>query len=214
MNTILVSAGDRLGDVHTIIEVMQADPDLLSHLEERKESIERINENRRIGRLVEDLVREGLKAERFTVKRTGTGSDFEIDVMSMELRRKNRSWLVEVKASGEQKVRMSERQAEEAVKCGAGFLLCVVPLEHGVEPKSHDVRAGMRFVQNIGPRIEPLYERLGRFNEQHNAATTTDDPDIQLEIGSGTPRIGIGNTVWEDGTHLDDLSDQLTSGGT
>ena len=214
LNTILVSAGDRLGDVHTIIEVMQADPDLLSHLEERKESIERINENGRIGRLVEDLVREGLEAERFTVKRTGTGSDFEIDVMSLELRRKNRTWLVEVKASREQKVRMSERQAEEAVKCGAGFLLCVVPLEHGVEPQSHDVRAGMRFVQNIGPRMEPLYERLGRFNEQHNAATTTDDPDIQLEIGSGTPRIGIGNTVWEDGTHLDDLSDQLTSGGT
>ena len=149
-----------------------------------------------------------------TVKRTGTGSDFEIDVMRMELRRKNHTWLVEVKASRDQKVRMSERQAEEAVKCGTGFLLCVVPLEHGVEPQSHNVRADMRFVQNIGSRIEPLYERLGRFNEQHSAATTTDDPDIQLEIGSGTPRIGISNTVWEDGTHLDDLSEQLTSGGT
>ena len=214
LNTILVSAGDRLGDVHTIIKAMQADPDLLSHLEDRNKSIERINENRRIGRLVEDLVREGLKAEGFRVKRTGTGSDFEIDVMSMELRRKNRTWLVEVKASREEKVRMSERQAEEAVKCGAGFLLCVVPLEHGVEPQSHHVRAGMRFVQNIGSRIGPLYERLGRFNEQHNVATTIDDPDIQLEIGSGTPRIGISNSVWEDGTHLDHLSDQLTSGGT
>ena len=214
LNTILVSAGDRLGDVPTIIEVMHADPDLLSHLEARKRSIERINENRRIGRLVEDLVKEGLKAAGFTVKRTGTGSDFEIDVMSMELRRKSRTWLVEVKASSEERVRMSERQAEEAVNRGAGFLLCVVSLEHGVEPQSDDVRAGMQFVQNIGPRIEPLYERLGRFNEQHSAATTTDDPDIQLEIGSGTPRISIGNTVWEDGTHLDQLSDQLKIGGS
>ena len=57
------------------------------------------------------LVKEGLEGQGFTVKRTGIGSDFEIEYdfiekneeIGIELSRDDRTWLVEVKATREQR---------------------------------------------------------------------------------------------------------------
>ena len=112
--------------------------------------------------------------------------------------RDDRTWLVEVKATREQKVRMTAKQAETAVKRGDGFLLCVVPVRHdGTNLEKDNMRANMRFVQNIGPRVEPLCAELHALNDLRDDATTTSGSDIQLEIEASTARIRVDNAVWQ-----------------
>ena len=218
MTNILVSTGGDLSHVRDFVEDMKTDKGLPQHLADRREQRRVVHENQRLGGLVEDLVKEGLKSEGFTVTRTGTGSDFEIrhdmvegdEEIGIELSKDGRKWLIEVKATREQRVRMTASQAKKAVEKGNGFLLCVVPVRHsGTQLDEDDVRANMRFVQDIGPRVEPLCKELDTLNEMRDDATTSSDSDIQLEIESGTARIRVENAVWQSGIPLADLSAQL-----
>ena len=218
MTNILVSTGGDLSHVSDFVEDMKTDKDLPQHLTDRRERRRIVHENQRLGGLVEDLVKEGLEDEGFTVKRTGIGSDFEIEYdmieedqeVGIELSRNGRTWLVEVKATREQRVRMTARQAETAVQRGNGFLLCVVPVGHiGIKLEKDDVRANMRFVQDIGPRVEPLCVELDALNELRDDATTPNNGDIQLEIEAGTARIRVDNAAWQSGVCLSDLAAQL-----
>ena len=218
MTNILVSTGGDLSHVSDFVEDMKTDKDLPQHLADRRDRRRIVHENQRLGGLVEDLVKEGLEDEGFTVKRTGIGSDFEIEYdmieedqeVGIELSRNGRTWLVEVKATREQRVRMTARQAETAVQRGNGFLLCVVPVGHiGTKLEKDDVRANMRFVQDIGPRVEPLCVELDALNELRDDATTPSNGDIQLEIEAGTARIRVDNAAWQSGVCLSDLAAQL-----
>ena len=218
MTSILVSTGGDLSHVRDFVEDMKADKDLPKHLAERRERRRIVHENQRLGDHVEDLVKEGLEDQGFTVKRTRIGSDFEIEYdlieeneeIGIELSRGDRTWLVEVKATREQRVRMTAKQAETAVKRGDGFLLCVVPVGHGgTDLGKDDIHANMRFVQNIGPRVAPLCAELDALNDLRDDATIPSDSDIQLEIEAGTARIRVDNAIWQNGVCLGDLSAQL-----
>lgn len=218
MTNILVSTGGDLSHVRDFVKDMEADKDLPQHLADRRERRRVVHENQRLGEHVENLVKEVLEGEGFTVKRTGIGSDFEIEYdlieedeeIGIEVSRNDRSWLLEVKATRDQRVRMTTRQAKTAVKKGDGFLLCVVPVEPDkTNLEKDDIRANMRFVQDIGPRLEALCEELDALNDLRDDATTQSDSDIQLEIESGTARIRVDNTVWHDGISLKNLAAQL-----
>ena len=218
MTSILVSTGGDLSHVSDFVEDMKTDKDLPKHLAERRKQRRVVHENQRLGDLVEDLVKEGLEDEGFTVERTGIGSDFVIEYdytdeneeIGIQLTRGERTWLVEVKATREQRVRMTAKQGETAVARGGGFLLCVVPVANdGTNLEKDELRANMRFVQNIGPRIGPLCEELDALNDLRDDATTPSDSDIQLEIESGTARIRVENSVWQKGVSLGDLSARL-----
>lgn len=76
---ILVSTDGDLKHVRDFVEDMRTDEHLHEYLSERRERRRIVHENQRLGSLVEDLVREGLEDEGFTVRRTGIGSDFEIE---------------------------------------------------------------------------------------------------------------------------------------
>lgn len=215
---ILVSTGGDLSPVREFVEDMKTDENLQQHLAERRERRRIVHQNQRLGSLVEDLVREGLEGEGFTVRRTGIGSDFEIehDVIEMEeeigieLSRIDKTWLIEVKATRERSVRMTAKQAETAVNEGDRFLLCVVCV--GLSStilERDDVLANMRFVDNMGPRLEPLCVELDVLNDLRDDATASSGSDISLEIEAGTARIRVDDTVWQDGIRLGDLSSHL-----
>ena len=218
MTNILVSTGGDLSHVSEFVEDMKTDTGLATHLAERRNQRRIVHENQRLGEHVENLVRQALESEGFVVTRTHIGSDFEIEYdltesdteIGIELSRNGRRWLIEVKATRNQRVRMTPKQAETAVQEGANFLLCVVPI--GNEETDLDqecVRADMRFVQDIGSRVEPLCSHLDDLNEFRNGAPSSGGDDIQLEIQAGTARIRVDNTVWQDGISLKYLSTQL-----
>lgn len=209
----------RLNHVREFVQDLENDNGLLDHLADRRDQRRRVHENQNLGEQVESLVKKSLEGKGFTVKRTGTGSDFKIeynlaemdDVVRLKLGRAGRSWLVEVKATRDRDVRMTTMQARTAANQGHRFLLCVVPveLEHN-KLELDDVQANMRFVENIGPRVARLCDDLDNLDDFRNSITGGGPAGIQLEVVSGTARVRVASAVWQDdGFPLADLPGRL-----
>ena len=201
---ILAAVGNDLGNLEharQYMEDLNEDQDLPAMLAERRERRRQIHNNQRLGSLVETLVKQNLEAEGFDVRRTGIGSDFAIefnDVTRLELSKSGRTWLVEVKATRDNRVRMTDTQAATAVNEGESFLLCVVP----VEGESADlglgaVRDNMRFVAQIGPRVVQLCIDLDDLKQRRDEITAVESAGVQLEVDSGTARVRVESSVWE-----------------
>ena len=213
---------NRLDFVPEYIEDLKDDEALPRVLQERREQRRKGHENQSLGKQVEDLVRANLEREKFVVRRKPIGSDFEIEhdvveddkEMGIEVTRRNRTWLIEVKATRDQSVRMTERQARTAKKEGGRFLFCVVPIESdNVSLTSEDVRTNMRFVRNIGSLVAPLCDNLDEFKRKQDI-TAEEDSGVQLEVGSGATKVRVEASVWKNkGFRLEDLLDRLSELG-
>ena len=214
---ILAAVGNNLGHLEharQYVEDLNEDQDLPAVLDERRERRRQIHNNQRLGSLVETLVKESLEAEGFDVRRTGIGSDFAIefnDVTRLELAKSGRTWLVEVKATRDNRVRMTDTQAATAVSEGENFLLCVVPVEG--EPADLElsaVRDNMRFVAQIGPRVVQMCIDLDDLKQRREEISDIESEGIQLELDSGTARVRVASSVWEqEGFPLVELPDRL-----
>ena len=207
-----------LGNVLGFVDDLDNDDQLLDHLTERRKRRQMVNENRKLGEYVEDLVKESLEREGFIVCRTGTGSDFKIeyessepdDVTNLELSLADRTWLVEVKATRHSDVRMTPTQACTAVDRREEFLLCVVPVEpKDPDPDVDDVRGSMRFVPNIGSSLERLCKELDGLEGLREDIVAEGTDGVRLEVASGAARFRVSATVWSKGLQLSDLASQL-----
>ena len=105
------------------------------------------------------------------------------DLTNLVLTKDERSWLVEVKATRDETVRMTETQARTAAREGERFLLCVVPVESGdSNPEADHVGARMRFITDIGSRVTSLCDDLGELEDKRYEITSDDSSGVQLEI--------------------------------
>ena len=218
---LVATSGDVgcLNYAHQYIEDLKSDSELPSILAERREQRQRVHENQSLGKQVEDLVKASIKDAGFTVRRKPIGSDFEIEYdvvehdeeVGIEVTGDNRTWLVEVKATRDQRVRMTERQAQTARQEGDKFLLCVVPLGPGAsDPELDVVQANMRFVENIAHLVTPLCDNLDEFKDLREDITADEHSGVQLEVESGAIRVRVASSVWEnEGFPIGDLLNRL-----
>jgi predicted RecB family endonuclease len=202
------------------IEYLKSDDALPGILAERHKRRQIVHKNQRLGKQVENLVRQSLEDEGFTVKRVPIGSDFEIEhdlveqdeEVGIETSRNGRKWLIEIKATRDQYVRMTATQAKTAADRKDGFLLCVVPVECiNTELDLDEVRAAMRFVANLGSRVDKLCNDFAGFEELRGDITANESDGIQLEVISGAARVRVASSVWRTGVCLKGLP-QLLSG--
>ena len=205
-----------LDSVRDFVKDAVEDKRLLEHLANRREKRRRVHENQNLGAIIETLVRDSLKVAGFSVRRTGVGSDFEIAVetghlANLHITKEKQSWLVEVKATRDQRVRMTDTQAKTAVNEGNRFFLCVVPVESGdTTPQAADIWPNMRFVAGLGDRLADLCNNLGDFEEMRVDITADAAAGVQLEISPGPAHVRIASSVWEDdGFPLHELTERL-----
>ena len=210
----IIASGD-LDSVIQFVEDREFDHDLPAYLGNRRERRRIVHDNQRMGAQVEQLVKLTLEEEGFQVTRHGIGADFRIefsDAGRLELERAGQTWFVEVKATREAAVRMTERQVRAAVEQRSSFLLCVVPIVNDQldEPELEDVQNTMRFVPNIGNRLEGLCEYLDEFVTLRDGITGEENDGVQLEVESGAVRVRVVEAVWtDDGFPLADLLNNL-----
>ena len=207
-----------------ILEQLESDPALTDYLADRRQQMQTVHRNQRLGTLVEDLVKENLEHEGFEVSRTHVGADLIVkraaierddqeEIITLQLAKSYQRWEVEVKATRDNDVRMTPAQAKNAMGLGDGFLLCVVPIEDADALDVDYVQDKMRFVENMDKRVGPLYQDLGKFEKQRRDITVGDVYGVKLELMSGNPRFSVDSSVWEDdGFGLGELAGRLDAG--
>lgn len=214
MQDLAVAAGD-MHRVRELATEIREHPEIIDSIKERKIRRTKIQRNQQIGNLVEQLLQQELEDSGLTVRRTGIGSDFEVESdfveeeqeVGLELSGDRGTTLIEVKSTRIDQVKMTPTQAERACKLGNGFALCVVPLVDDA-PTGETIREGLRVVFGIGARLESA---LSDYDFMREAADVAREPRgaIELEIREGEARFRIGRAVWEKGLPFSQAVDRF-----
>lgn len=185
-------------------------PDIIASIEQQQAVRQRVHQNQQLGTLVEHLLRDALREEGLTVRRTGVGSDFEIDTdviesekeVWFELNSANSSTLLEVKATQVGKAKMTPTQAEMASKNAHRFALCVINVDSDAMSSSL-VRARSKFLFDIGEELRPLWTQFAKIRSATTGARKIGG-DIALEIIEGQSRFVIDQSYWQTGLTFDE----------
>jgi hypothetical protein len=211
------AAGGDVERVEMIVNEIRDHPEILDSIERSKQERAKVQRNQLLGRLIEELLREALTARGLTVRRTGVGSDFEIESdvtdgeqeVFLQVAGDKTSVLVEVKSARSNRVRMTPTQARKAQAERDRFALCVVPLPHD-SPTLEIVRDECRFVFDIGRMLdEPLSDYGSLLRATVDARQQ--QGQIDVEIVEGQVRFAVDQSVWTDGLALDGAVDEFTS---
>ena len=206
---ILRKTAGNLQPVQEFVQELQEAPDIVERLAERREQRRIRKQNQAMGTEVEFKVKQALEALGFSVTRTGTGSDYAIsadegDVAELHLSKGSETWLVEVKSTHGESVRMTSTQARKAQQEGDKWLLCVVP----VEGETPNIEL-MKFVAGVGDKVGPLCDKLGDYEHMRDQIVGG-ITGVELEIQSGTARFRVNSNIWGNGRPLSVLAQLLS----
>jgi len=212
---------DALGNdttkLRAIADALRNDPEVLGDMEKASAQRRMVRRNQDIGKKVEKQLKELLEAlgAGLKVTRRHIGHDFEIEndvidegtaqsaEVGLEITTKHASFLVEVKASTEDRFRMTPKQAETAVNEETRFVLCMVRIPKGSEISADDVLSGARFVPYIGNDLKGLWQDFSALETLKQQAPKRSG-DIELEIDDSKARFRVGRETWEKGMSLDE----------
>jgi len=204
------AAGGSIEKIEELASELKEDPELLAKIEQSRENRKRVAENQRVGALVEEIFKEMLEDKGFVVKRTGIGSDYSVesDVVvdgeesGLSIQGHGKKFLVEIKATRLDAVRMTITQMKTAVENKKEFVVCYVQLQ-GLEPDRESVENQCRFIFDIGSKVEGLWQELSRLRmAKAQCSTWAEEGDLKLEIDELGARLRIGNEAWESGNTL------------
>ncbi len=196
------------------VHLVREGKDLLQDFEDLRKQKHTIRENQNLGKQVEEWVGAVLKVEGFKVVPIHTGADFEIDLITLDVTKGDRKWLIEVKSARSQIVKMSSEQTKTALEKKEKFLLCVVPIPENTELDFQTVKQNMKFVKNIhkkfGDRVTKLCQSIKEQETLLNDTLDDTSSDVELDFERGRAEIRVKNSVWEnEGIRLEDLIKHL-----
>lgn len=185
----------------------------VKEIEERLQIKEQIDKNQIRGSLVENVLKNVLESQGFKVDRTGVGSDFVIendfitDNMEnvLDVKKADQtSFLIEIKSTTQDYVRMTITQGKEARDKPDKYILCVISLV-GEEIDENIVRNNVKFVSDIGQRIKDKVTTAENHEQEQEALGATGD--IEIEINEDPIRFKINKSVWSNGKTLGQFSE-------
>ena len=198
------AAGD-VDRVRDLTNEIREHPEIIESIEEQKARRKRVQRNQDIGGLVEELLRQELEIRGLTVRRTGRGSDFEVESdyvenneeVWLELGDSPVSTFIEVKSTRVDQVKMTPLQVQSACPLADRFALCVVPLDDDT-PTRETIREHLRVVFGIGLHLKLALEDYKLLQEAADLARRPHGA-IEIEIIEGQVRFQIGRSIWETG---------------
>jgi len=208
--------GENPDNLIKVVELLESTPDLLiQEIEELKYKREQVRRNQHIGAQVEKILKDMLEKEGFRIEVTGIGSDFIIEhdfvrndkenVLEIKKEEKLHSY-IEIKATSQNFVRMTLKQAKEARDKSDKYILCVVPI--GVqEVNIEEVRNQARFIIDIGQKIRDKVEKAEHFKLEQEEIS--EEGDIEIEVSEVQIRFKINETVWGKGKTFDEFLEFL-----
>lgn len=149
------------------------------------------------------------------MERTGVGSDYEIESDFIEDGQekvlKVSRYLLEVKSTSEDYVRMTMRQGEEAVNIEDmdRYVLCIVEVSLS-EVDETVVRNNSRFVFSIGTLLQDKLQDAKDLKEMEEVLGPSHAGDVEIQIEGSKIRFKIGKQVWrEHGMTFDEFIEKI-----
>ncbi|MEK7994507.1 MAG: hypothetical protein AAB403_11950 [Planctomycetota bacterium] len=201
-------------------------PAEIEELISRRLECSRINSrNQRLGHIIEELIKEAFRREGFDVEPTGTGSDFRATLVegtdpetegddvgrwefTPRLGERSVQFLIEVKATQSDAVRMSWIQAKTASANTEGYILCVVDLasKAGIAEAllagDQVDREQLAGCTNLKPGVgNDLVTAVLELEDGLEKAREGTPPGIQVEK-TRDPRFRISRTIWDNGHNV------------
>jgi len=181
------------------------------HLEQKRLT----QRNREVGTLVEDLIKRALGAEHISVKRTGIGSDYEVEYDFVENGQEQGlavgKHLLEVKSTSTDDVRMTLTQGGFAVSPPseyAGYILCVCPVTSDTVTEL-DIKNQARFMFDIGSAVKQALDNANKLQSIENNLQGAGAQGVQLEIGVSKKRLKVSRKAWLQGLDFDNAVNRL-----
>jgi hypothetical protein len=185
---------------------MLGDPRLQEVYLKQKKEREQIKANQNIGYLFEAIFKEifsseEYKAQGFDIKRTAIGSDFGVifeqdivDENGKETIYKIGEVLIELKTTAKNYAEMTTRQAEEATKNIANYVLAVLPLD-GYELNQTTIKKHSRFITNISTPLLDRFNEYKSYNEKKKFSNE-EQKEVRLSIEDGEVRYQVKSDLW------------------
>jgi hypothetical protein len=197
------------------IEAVMNNPDIRDSVLKKQQEIERVERNQKVGRTVEALLRSELEGAGIRVKRTGVGSDFEVETDFVENGQEQilevSRYLLEVKSTSMPFARMTLRQGEEAIKTEnrERYALCVVDVASG-EINEQMVRDNARFVFSIGSLVENKVNDARKLKDHEEQLSPSSGGAVEIDIVESSVKLRIGAQVWlEQGVPFQQFVEQV-----
>ena len=212
MKALAEATDGNVDRVRDLANEIREHPEIIDSIEEQKVRRKKIQRNQDIGLIVENLLRQELEDRGLTVRRTGRGSDFEVEndyvknneEVWLELVDSLVSTFIEVKSTRVDQVKMTPLQVESACSLDDRFALCVVPLDDDT-PTHQTISENLRVVFAIGVHLKSA---LADYKSLRGAADEARRPQgphdaIEIEIIEGQVRFQIGRSIWGDALTLE-----------
>jgi hypothetical protein len=221
---IVQATGGDFQQVTDLAMEIAAHPDTIRELQERAATRRKVKRNQEVGKAVEEAIETALRTGRgLKVTRAPVGSDYSVEPendfldesgreLLLEVSTPHVKFLIEIKATSGDFVRMTETQGKKAKTYPESYALCVIVLS-GLEDEISATTVRMRsmFVFDIGARVKPLVDALESIEVSRSGALT-ETGEIELEMQDQIVKFKVGREVWEAGVGFDDAVRLL--GGT
>jgi hypothetical protein len=193
-----------------LVMAMCNDPNIKKVYEKRIRDKELIDRNQAIGKLIEDLFKEyigqiGESGTPVCIERKPFGSDYILTEESSDLVNdddenemfKINDWLVELKATGKEYAAMTQLQAKTANENKETYALIVVPLD-GTEPDINYLKKNARVVNDIGSKIDAVYDEFNKVETKKNDLSNGKDGISVNYDEDHKIRFRISSDVWNE----------------
>lgn len=191
-------------DLARVVNLLGADAEQYGQLVSQLETRERWQQQRErflnLGRAVQDAVAKTLSAIGLNVRLVDRGYDFEVsysNVGDASYQFEVETFLVEVKATTTDRVRMTPKQASTAASCTDRYVLCVVDLRGLPEERlgqpwsTDDVMQLAKLTIDVGNNVRPTWQLI----EQARGGTVRISGDESL-------RYEVPADIWESGCSI------------
>ena len=217
---LLWATNSNVSELEKIAEVYQ-DLNMRTKLQEAFDTQKRIQRNQKIGKLIEQILRDALERslpkEQFVVSRITAGADIGIDVdwefdivsennkpVSYEVKILDHSFIIEVKATFLDYVRITVPQAREAVRNPASFALCVVELPPnfdslGTKEAEEAAKASSKFLLSLGSKLQDRLVEAEEFQGIHQEMRSPSSDEIVIDTSDVQIRFRIKKDLWTKG---------------
>lgn len=221
---LLLATSSNVHELNKIVEVYQ-NPQLRLKLDEAYGMQEKVRRNQTIGKNVEqtlkNLLQASLPEDKFKVYKITKGADIGVDVdlefdlvddsyqpIALGMQILNKSFVIEVKSTHLDYVRVTMPQANEAVEKLDSFILCVVELPTEYEQLTdieaeNVVRESARFILKIGSKLEDKFNEAQEFRNKQEEIKSAPSGNVMIDTSDVQIRLRLGKKLWtEEDLHV------------